>query len=293
MNANSAKLAGANFLVAMLLLGGLAWLGWAALAKFDYRWDWLQPLQYMVTTDAEGNWRAGLLLKGFLVTLRLTLWGGFLCLLLGLGICLLRVSQFAALRMLGTVFVELIRNTPPLVFMFIMYFFVSNQLLSPDLISFLAKLSTAHPWLQFLFGPPAVLENFASGLLCIALYEAAYIAEIFRGGIQSIDRGQWEAGRALGLRRWRLMRLVILPQALRKVLPPTANQLISLVKDSSIISIISVQELTFAGIEVATVTGRLFETLLLIASLYFLLCWPVSMVLRRFETAREIPGATA
>lgn len=278
----------ANCLVVLVTVALFGGLGWASVHNFSYNWDWLASLRFFVRETDTGSWAPGLLLDGFFMTIRLTIWGGILCLFFGLLVGLLRVSKLAALRLLGTAFVELVRNTPPLVFMFIMYFFVSSQILPPDLIDAAGDLVEQWPVLSILFGRPAVLENFASGVLCIALYEAAYVAEIVRGGIQSIERSQWEAGEALGLHRGQVMRHIVLPQALRKIVPPTTNQLISLVKDSSIISVISVQELTFAGIEVATSTGRLFETLLLVSLLYFLLCWPISLLLRRSEINPKI-----
>lgn len=273
-----------NLIAAGVIAVGIFALGWATVVKYEYAWNWAKALRFLVRIDAEtGDWSPGLLMDGFFMTIRLTLWGGVLCLLLGLVIGLLRVSRLTGLRWLGTAYVELIRNTPPLVFMFIMYFFVSSQVLPPDLIKQISSFIGDYPSLEVLFGRANLVENFASGTLCIALYEAAYVAEIVRGGIQSIPNSQWDASEALGMRRWQTMQKIILPQALRKIAPQTTNQLISLVKDSSIISVISVQELTYVGIEVATTTGRLFETLLIIAAMYFLLCWPISLLLREAE----------
>ena len=277
-----------NLIVVFVFAAIIFSLGWASIHKFSYNWDWLASLKFFFATNSDGSLRPGLLLNGLFMTIRLMIVGGVLCLIFGLGVGLLRVSTFGAFRMLGSVYVEIIRNTPPLVFMFVMYFFVSSQVFPPEFVIAMSDFVRKYEFLQFLFGSPEVVENFASGVLCIALYEAAYVAEIFRGGIQSIEKGQWEGGRALGLSRFRIMRHIILPQALRKTVPPLTNQLISLVKDSSIISVISIQELTFASIEVATTTGRLFETLLLVAFLYFLLCWPISLTLRRSEIKPQI-----
>ena len=274
---------GLNLAFALLFIGGAWWLGAATIGSFDYNWGWSQALSYLVRSDGNGGWAAGLLLEGFLMTLRLALWGGVACTLFGLAIGLLSASRFLALRMLGAAYVEGVRNMPPLVFIFVIYFFVSTQVLPPSLVSSIGDAVESSAVLTWLFGPDDRIENFLAGLLTIALYEAAYVAEIFRGGIQSIEKGQWEASDALGLRRWQAMRLVILPQAFRKIVPPYTNQLISLVKDSSIISVISVQELTFSGIEVATTTGRLFETLLLVACMYLIICYPATMLLRRLE----------
>lgn len=123
--------------------------------------------------------------------------------------------------------------------------------------------------LAFLFGPPELLPNFLSGLICLALFEGAYVTEIVRAGIEAVPRGQWEAGRALGLRSSQVMNEVVLPQAVRRMIPALAGQFIALIKDSSLISLISIQELTFAGTELAVSSGRVFEVWLTVAALYF------------------------
>ena len=271
-----------NVIIAGVFIGLLAWLVIAATINFDYSWSWTKPLRYLVSAGEQG-WEAGLLLKGFLMTLRLAVWGGIICVLLGLLLGLMSTSRIVAVRMLAISYVEAVRNMPPLVFIFVMYFFVSSQVLPPKLVADFANVVEGSQVLSVLLGEPSLVENFLAGLLTIAFYEAAYVGEIVRGGLQSIERGQWEASSALGLHRWATIRTIILPQALRKIVPPFTNQLISLVKDSSIISVISVQELTFSGIEVATTTGRLFETLILVAAMYMMVCYPASLMLRRYE----------
>ena len=104
-----------------------------------------------------------------------------------------------------------------------------------------------------------------------------------RAGIQSIDRGQWEAARAIGLSRFNVLRDIILPQAIKKILPPLAGQFITLVKDSSIVSLISIQELTFLTQEVANTTTQFFEAWLLTGFLYFIVCYPLALLFGRLE----------
>ena len=196
-----------------------------------------------------------------------------------------RTCDTLALRIISRTYVELIRNIPPLVFIFIFYFFISSQLF-PALG--LDSIDRDSPWVdnaffRFAFGEPALFTNFLSGLICLALFEAAYITEIVRAGIQSIDRGQWEAGRAIGLSRGNLLRDIIFPQAIRKILPPLAGQFITLIKDSAIISLISVQELTFLATEVAATTGKTFETWILVAGMYFAICYLFAFVFARLE----------
>jgi polar amino acid transport system permease protein len=115
-------------------------------------------------------------------------------------------------------------------------------------------------------------------MLCLALFEGAYITEIVRAGIQSVSKGQWEAARAIGLSPMNVLRDVILPQALRNILPPLAGQFISLIKDSAIVSLISIQELTFLATEVAASTTRVFETWILVGAMYFVLCYSFALL---------------
>ena len=120
-------------------------------------------------------------------------------------------------------------------------------------------------------------------MLCLALFEAAYITEIVRAGIQSIHKGQWEAACAIGLSPFNVLRDVIMPQALRKILPPLAGQFITLVKDSAIVSLISIQELTFMATEVAATTTKVFETWILVGVMYFVLCYSFALLFDYLE----------
>jgi polar amino acid transport system permease protein len=137
--------------------------------------------------------------------------------------------------------------------------------------------------LAFLFAPPSLFSPFMSALITLALFEGAYITEIVRAGIQSIERGQWEASCALGLSRWQQMRYIILPQATPRILPPLAGQFISTIKDSAIVSVISIQELTFQGMELMSATYLTFEVWITITGLYLMLTLSLSLVVERFE----------
>ncbi len=251
-----------------------------------YRWDWSQVWVYVLRVNpATGAWEAGLLLKGFATTLRLAAFGIVLAALVGLIFGLARVSRRLFPRLVAGSYVETVRNMPPLVFMFVFYFFLSSQIVPLLGIDRLARaespmLRTALDWL---FGDPRLLGNFLSGLFCLVLFEGAYITEIVRAGIQSIDKGQWEAADSLGLNRWQRMRKVVLPQALARILPPLAGQLIMLIKTSSIVSLISIQELTFIATEVAVTSGRVFEVWITVAVLYFAVSALLSLAFRRLE----------
>jgi polar amino acid transport system permease protein len=134
-----------------------------------------------------------------------------------------------------------------------------------------------------LFAQPSRFSAFLSALVTLAIFEAAYIAEIVRAGIESIERGQWEASHALGLSWWQQMRHIILPQATQRILPPLAGQFISTIKDSAIVSVISIQELTFQGMELMSATYLTFEVWITITVLYLLLTLTLSLAVGRLE----------
>ncbi len=137
--------------------------------------------------------------------------------------------------------------------------------------------------LEFLFVPTSLFTQFISGILTIAIFEGAFITEIVRAGIESIERGQREAAHALGLSWADEMRFVILPQATKRVLPPLANQFISTIKDSAIVSAISIQELTFEGRQLSTSTHRVFEVWISVTVMYLILTLSLSMLVNRME----------
>lgn len=273
-------------LLVLLLLGLMGWILWRVQFVLEYRWDWAAILPYFARWDTEQQqWISNLLLDGFITTLRLSLCAGVLACVIGLLMGLGRVSQRLLPRLIAASYVELVRNVPPLVFLFIFYFFLSAQLL--PLLGLEQRLQALDPaWQQaltWLVGPLPRISDFLAGALCLALFEGAYVTEIVRGGIQAIPRGQWEGGRAIGLNGWQLQRLIILPQALRQTLPPLSGQLISLVKDSSLIALISIPELTYSATEVANSTGRIFEVWIAVALLYWLLCFSLSLASRHLE----------
>jgi polar amino acid transport system permease protein len=136
---------------------------------------------------------------------------------------------------------------------------------------------------ELLFGPVAMLDNFLLGLICLSVFSGAYVTEIVRAGLQSVPRQQIEAGQSLGLTGFDQFRFVVLPQAFRTVLPALAGQLIQLIKDSSLVSLVSIQELTFMAQDVQVSTQRVFEVFVLIAVVYFVLCLGLSTLFRRLE----------
>jgi len=274
-----------DMLVILVACSGLYWMVYSITSRLDYNWRWGEVTPFLAYRDAEEGWKLGLILEGLLGTVRLTIFSGIGALVLAVPIALLQLSRIRALRILGQTYVELLRNIPPLVFMFIFYFFISTQIMSGWDVNDWAKETWGDSEaFRMIAGDPALLENYLSGMLCLIAFESAYVAEIYRAGIQSVARGQVEAGESLGLNRYQSFRLVVFPQALRKVSPPLASQVITLVKDSSIISVISIQELTFTGVEAAVSSGQFFEVWLIVAALYFILSYPISRLFRRAES---------
>lgn len=275
---------GGDVLLLLGALGALLWLVRAIGTEMDYNWRWERAFPFLFYSDGDGDWRLGLILEGLATTVRLTVLGGIGALALALPVALLHMLPSRALRALGVTYVELLRNMPPLVFMFVFYYFISNQIMGGwDLNAWAVENFSDSTLFRVVAGNPALLENFLSGLVCLMVFESAYVAEIYRAGIQSVPRGQVESGLSLGLRPLGVFRLVVLPQALRKVAPPLTSQVITLIKDSSIISVISIQELTFTGVEASVSSGQFFEVWLIVALLYFALSFPISVLFRRLE----------
>jgi polar amino acid transport system permease protein len=228
-----------------------------------------------------------------MTTLRVSFWAALIAAAVGALMGVARTSRAMFPRLVAGAYVETVRNVPPLVFIFVFYFFATSQLIPA--LGVEDWLRTRSPETQsaitWLFGPPQHAAGVVAAILCLGLFEGAYVTEIVRAGIQSLPRGQWEAAGALGLSRVRTLRLVVLPQAVARVVPPLAGQGISLVKDSSIVSLVSVQDLAFLGNEVAATTGRVFETWLVVALLYFLLCARLSLGAARLERRFAVHNA--
>lgn len=251
-----------------------------------YKWNWAAIPQFLFRYDADSqSWVSNVLIQGLLTTIRLSIWGTILATIIGTLMGLCRVSHRLFNRLIGRAYVELIRNLPPLVLIFIFYYFLSGQIMTfLGVDDFIGALSGEAKWvLTLLFAPPPLFSPFLSALLTLAIFEGAYITEIVRAGIQSIEKGQWEASYALGLSRWQQMRYIILPLATQRILPPLAGQFISTIKDSAIVSVISIQELTFQGMELMSATYFTFEVWITITVLYLILTLSLSLAVSRME----------
>lgn len=275
-----------DVVLGIIILVGAALVYYRIAYGLNYKWNWAQIPQFLFRYDAEtGQWVSNVLMWGFFNTLRLSVWSAGPALIIGtlLGIC--RTSKSLFLRLASGTYVEILRNLPPLVIIFIVYFFVGSHLLPLDAMS--RALGNQPVWVQgwltFLLAPPERFAPFVSALLTLAIFEGAYIAEIVRAGIQSIGTGQWEAGHSLGLSKAQQMRHIILPQAFARILPPLAGQFISLIKDSSIVSVISIAELTFRANELMTGTLLTMETWIVVTAMYLVLTLPCSLAVDYLE----------
>ena len=251
-----------------------------------YNWNWSRVLDFVIYYDEQNaRYVPNLLLEGIATTLRLAFWATIIAASIGLVMGFMRTSSNLAMRMISRCYVELVRNIPPVVFIFIFYFFLSGQLMPliglDDIDKNGAFVSSGIFFT--LFGDPRLFSNFVAGALCLALFEGAYITEIVRAGIQSIPKGQWEAARAVGLSPLEVLLNIIFPQAVRKILPPLAGQFITLIKDSAIVSLISIQELTFLATEVASSTTKVFETWIIVGAMYFILCYSFAALFAHLE----------
>ena len=189
----------------------------------------------------------------------------------GLVIAMCRISKNKAFRFIGTAYVEFIRGTPLLVQLYIIYYGLQAVgIRFPDI-----------PFMTALLG--INFSDFMSGVITMGMNSAAYVCEIFRSGIQSVDVGQMEAGRSLGLSYGKTLQHIIIPQAVRNVLPALGNEFVVVIKESSIVSIIGIADLMYKANTVRGNTFQPFEPLLVAAVVYFLMTFPLSKLLAYIE----------
>ncbi len=277
----------AAVLAAVLL--GIAWFVWRSEILTGYPWSWGAMGDFLIRRTAEG-WEPGLLLRGLAVTLRLGIWSMLLALLVGGVLGVVSAGKRGPAVLPVRLFVNAVRNTPPLVLLFLLYFFAGNLLPVSALEQTLRRLPPAFAEaFAWGFAPEGQLDRMIAAVVTLGLYEGAYVTEIVRGGIESVGRGQWEASAALGFSRVQQLRLVILPQAVRPMLPPLVGQIISTFKDSALASLISLPDLTFQALEVMAISRMTFEVWISAGTLYLLLgmlCARCGRWLERRETWR-------
>jgi len=254
--------------------------------RLHYQWNWQVIPRYLLRRDQESNRLVvNYLLEGLITTIKLSIWSTILAIIFGTIAGFFRTGENLFLRMVGRTYVELVRNLPALVLIFIFYFFISDQIIPLlGLDSFIrSQTGASKQVLELLFAPTKLFTQFLSGIITIAVFEGAFITEIVRAGIESIERGQRQAAYSLGLSWLDQMRFIIMPQALRRILPPLANQFVSTVKDSSIVAAISIQELTFMGMQLSMSTHLIFEVWLTVTAMYLIITLSLSLVVSRLE----------
>ena len=229
-------------------------LGLTGCTSSNYTWGW-----YVVSPfDPRGRDNLSFLVSGVVATLSISLVSIIIAVLLGVIVALAALSKRKAWRNLNRAYVETFRAVPLLVLLLWVY-----------------------------YGLPVVaglqFGVFAAGVISLALSDSAFEAEIFRGGIQSISHGQWEAGRSVGLTSWQVMRLVVLPQAIRRILPALGNQFVYVLKMSSLISVIGYQDLTRRANELTLVEYRPLEIYTALVIEYLVLIAAASWLVRRLE----------
>ncbi len=209
----------------------------------------------------------GLFWSGLLMTLNISFWSAVISFAVGLVVALLRVTPSGGLKVVATAFTEFFRNTPLLVQVFVFYFG-------------LPKLGVNLRFSAFGF---EVSDSFAAGTLSLGLYTGAYVAEVLRAGLLSVPKGQGEAARSLGLSLMQTLRLIIMPQAVRLVLPPLGNLYSAMLKNSAILSYIGVADLMYQSDYVNNRTFRTFEVLTAVVVFYLLLTLPMGWAVHWLE----------
>ncbi len=275
-----------DVVIPLLLLAMVGYVVYRLTMQLNYKWNWgILPQYFFYFDEDAGRWVANILVEGLATTIRLSVWATMLAVIFGAVTGVMRISARLFWRLIGGSYVELIRNMPPLVLVFIFYFFVSDQIMPligvEDFVR--SRSDGVKNALALLFASPQRFTAFISGVITVAVFQGAYITEIVRAGIQSIERGQWEASYALGLSWGQQMRWVILPQAVKRVLPPLANEFINTIKYSAIVSVISIQELTFQGMQIMASTYVTIEVWITITAIYMVVCFSLSMGVRKLE----------
>ncbi len=271
------------FFLSLLLFLCAAFL-WKVHSYLMYDWQWGEiPPRFFYFE--KGSLHAGVFMQGIFYTIKLSVWSIIFATILGTVLGVLRSSNKLFRNLIAMTFVELHRNIPPIVLIFISYFFIGDQLFNILHIDSIIRSmgENVRNFTEVIFAPLPIMSSFFAGVLALTVYEAAYISEIVKSGIMSVPRNQVESAYALGMNKYKVIRYVILPQAFRKILPPLASQFVSTIKDSAIVSVIAVPELTFQGLELMSATFLTMEIWIVITLLYFILTFTLSKIITFWE----------
>lgn len=245
----------------LLLLTLIFWFFNRSVEDMGYNWQWYQIPRYLYSWD-ENGFVPGPLLYGLGVTAKISAISLLCAFSIGLLTALLRLSSSVPAKVVSRLYLEISRNTPLLIQLFFLY---------------------------FVMGPILGLDRFWAAVLALSLFEGAYASEIFRSGIVSVEKGQWEASHSLGLSYKHAYRLIVIPQAVRRVLPPLASQAISLIKDSALVSTIAVYDLTMVTQALISETFLTFELWFTVALMYLVITITLSLLVSSLEKRMASP----
>ena len=212
------------------------------------------------------QWKTGPMVQGMWITIKISVLSALLTLVIGVILAFMKLSSYQFLKDISGVYIAVIRGTPLLVQIFLFYFIVANIF---------------------------EIERFMAGVLSLGIFFGAYMAEVLRGAIQSIDKGQLEASQSLGMTYFQSMRHIILPQAIKRALPTLVGEMIALVKDSSLLSVISITDLTKVGREIVANTFSPFETWIVVALMYLSITFTLSYFGNKLEKRMQEKGGMA
>lgn len=239
----------------LVIMGLIIWAALNGAEQMGYNWQWYRVPQYFYKMTDEGIiW--GEISKGLIATLILSASAFALALVIGLLVALLRLSGLIVGGAVATVFLELVRNTPLLVLLYLFY---------------------------YVLGPIFKLDRNTASLLCLAVFHGALLSEIFRAGINSVAKGQWEAAASIGMSKSQTYSYIILPQSIKLMLPPMTGEAVNMIKSSAIVSVIAVVELTTMGRNIISDTYMSFEIWFTIAAVYMVITLALSIFVSRLE----------
>jgi len=244
----------------LLLVAVVIWLMVLSTSTLGYYWQWYRIPRYLFRIE-DGRLVAGQLIQGLIFTFKISGISLVLAFAIGLATALIRLSGSFMGRIVSRVYLEAIRNTPLVVQIYLMYFVI---------------------------GPILGFGRFASAVAALCVFEGAYVSEIFRAGIVSLHKGQWEAAHSLGLSTFNTYRDVILPQAIRRILPPLTSQIITLIKNSALVSIVSLSDLALQARIIAADTFLTFEVWFTAAAIYLVILVTLSTVVFYMEKRFKI-----
>lgn len=234
---------------------GFLWLAYSGAQAMGYNWQWYRMSQYFYRFTEDGfQW--GEIMVGLVKTIQLSGTAFIFATVLGLIIALLRLSGLVFGTAVAVVFLEFVRNMPILVLLYLFY---------------------------YVLGPIFNLDRYTASVMCLAVFHAALISEIFRGGIQSVPKGQWEGATSIGMTKAQAYRYIVLPQSVKFMLPPMTGEIVHMVKSSAIVSVIAVAELTTVGRNLISDTYMSFEIWFTIAIVYLVLTLALSLGITRIE----------